>query len=775
MGMDLKLNAMNQITKGTVIFQEGDPVVAICLVVKGRVEVINNGVKTTIGTGSFVGLCDLGSDTYRVTYRSYDDVVLFAFTAKGTEAIERIMAANAEYGSLMVISLNKYIKELGKIYRSLVQEAEDIFSFSFACYSQFTQLVKRAGYPAASIDVLEELEPLDIQSEDVKKEIDYCACCSELPLDVQKAYYRSSAISGYHIEKEIRLVNQIISECMEYALYIYETFDGLMSSEENCLFKAVMKVAFSVNDPSLRNELNTMVDNIIERINRIETLFTEHTGLAVEVEREYMESAYFQLISGEAPASDASLALDDSEGIDQDIIAGFEHSLQKILEYAKLDEQAAQKFEGLLEEYAALKDKLSTEDKARNLRRAIAKEYYQIYTAVYFRAYKEHNDDKIIDLFLNYGFMDERLMTPEQLVELYHIENPLEKTSPCQVFTIRQWLDAIMQGKREPSKSEMDMDYTENLRERKKLKEITEEQAKRLEHDSKEKVLYEIANMLTYNNRVVSGQATVFVPVLHADTFLNTVRKAKVTAMNINAAVNRVLQVDFGAFYRQTMYTDPARHIEKEYIMVEVFPDIILLPTYGTNGIMWQDITGRNRTSAGRFLLPAFCDANLEDIVTRLIGKFRWELCRTIQGVQWNDIKTKSLTSEYMDYLQFYRKNHDLSEEKKEKLKLQIQKARNNSREVFCADYVLWVKFESQGSVRLNKVVREILATYCPFSKELREKVEEQPLFAAAMARYQRDHMKTLKELSLRKRMLEKAGAKITPELEKTYKFYETL
>ena len=136
MGMDLKLNAMNQITKGTVIFQEGDPVGAIGLVVKGRVEVINNGVKTTIGTGSFVGLCDLESDTYRVTYRSYDDVVLFAFTAKGTEAIERIMAANQEYGSLMVISLNKYVKELGKIYRALVQEAEDIFSFSFACYSQ---------------------------------------------------------------------------------------------------------------------------------------------------------------------------------------------------------------------------------------------------------------------------------------------------------------------------------------------------------------------------------------------------------------------------------------------------------------------------------------------------------------------------------------------------------------------------------------------------------------------------------------------------------------
>lgn len=775
MGMDLKLNAMNQITKGTVIFQEGDPVGAIGLVVKGCVEVINNGVKTTIGTGSFVGLCDLESDTYRVTYRSYDDVVLFAFTAKGMEAIERIMAANQEYGSLMVISLNKYVKELGKIYRALVQEAEDIFSFSFACYSQYLETVKKAGYQTTVIDVLEELEPLDLQVDEVKRDIDYCTACCEIPLDTQKAYYRSSVVVKYHVGREIKLVNQIISECMEYALYIYETFYGLMSSEDNCLFKEVMKVAFSVNDAGIRNELNVMVDNIIDRINRIETLFSGHTGLAVEVEREYMESAYFQLISGEAPSADASLALDDSEGFEQDIIDSFDHSLQKILEYSKIEKPVAEQFENLLEEYAALKDKLSTEDKARNLRRAIAKDYYQIYTKVYFRAYKEHNDDKIIDLFLNYGFMDERLMTPEQLVELYHIENPLEKTKPCQVFTIRQWLDAIMQGKREPSKSEMDMDYTENLRERKKMKEITEEQAKRLERDTKEKVMYEINNMLTYNNRVVSGQATVFVPVLHAETFLNTVRKARVTAMNINAAVNRVTQVDFGAFYRQTMYTDPAKHIEKEYIMVEVFPDIILLPTYGTSGIMWQDITGRNRTSAGRFLLPAFCDANLEDIILRLIGKFRWELCRTIQGVQWNDIKTKSLTSEYMDYLQFYRKNHELSEERKEKLKLQIQKARNNSREVFCVDYVLWVKFESQGSVRLNKVVREIMATYCPFSKELRQKVEEQPLFAAAMARYQRDHMKMIKELSLRKRALEKAGAKITPELEKTYKFYETM
>lgn len=52
-------------------------------------------------------------------------------------------------------------------------------------------------------------------------------------------------------------------------------------------------------------------------------------------------------------------------------------------------------------------------------------------------------------------------------------------------------------------------------------------------------------------------------------------------------------------------------------------------------------------------------------------------------GMAWNDIKLKSLTSEYMDYIQFYRKNHDLSDEAREKVKPQIQKGRNNSREIF--------------------------------------------------------------------------------------------
>ena len=121
-----------------------------------------------------------------------------------------------------------------------------------------------------------------------------------------------------------------------------------------------------------------------------------------------------------------------------------------------------------------------------------------------------------------------------------------------------------------------------------------------------------------------------------------------------------------------------------------------------------------------------FCEA-VTFKYSKVCGQFRWELCRTIEGTAWNNITYKSLTSEYSDYLQFYRKNRDLSEEKKDKIKLQIQKGRNNSREIFVIDYEAWINYESKGAIKLNKVVREILATYCPFSKSMQEQISKQP------------------------------------------------
>ena len=156
----------------------------------------------------------------------------------------------------------------------------------------------------------------------------------------------------------------------------------------------------------------------------------------------------------------------------------------------------------------------------------------------------------------------------------------------------------------------------------------------------------------------------------------------------------------------------------------EILPDIILMPNIGTRGILWQEIEGHDRQTPASMLLPAICLSDIHLMMLRLTGEFRWEMCKRVQGARWNDVTDHSLTSEFFDYLQFYKKNRDLSADAKEKCHMQLQKAKNRFKDAFILDYMAWVLYESAGSPRLNKVTRQILSRYCPFPKEYREKLK---------------------------------------------------
>ena len=279
--------------------------------------------------------------------------------------------------------------------------------------------------------------------------------------------------------------------------------------------------------------------------------------------------------------------------------------------------------------------------------------------------------------------------------------------------------------------------------------------------------------MFRYNNRTTNGQISTFVPVLHKDMIYGRLDKSFVTPSIFAEAFNKLLDIDYSVFDRETLYVNKEKNIEKEYIIERIYPDVILMPTVGINGIMWQDITGKRRNSPGRFVFPIFSGADLFQNIVKVCGRFRWEMCRTIEGTAWNDIKVKSLTSEYSDYLQFYKKNRDLSEERKEKIKLQIQKGRNNSREIFVIDYEAWINYESRGAIKLNKIVREIMATYCPFSKKIRDQLIIQPIFEEAYARFIRNRLKKVREIEGRHRLLQKDNIEITKELTDTLIYFK--
>ena len=169
---------------------------------------------------------------------------------------------------------------------------------------------------------------------------------------------------------------------------------------------------------------------------------------------------------------------------------------------------------------------------------------------------------------------------------------------------------------------------------------------------------------------------------------------------------------------------------------------------------------------AARFIIPIFPTINVANILISVTGKFRWEMCKRSQGVYWNNMSDPSLTAEYCDYIQFYKKNRELSEAVKAKIKSNLTSCRNNYREVFVRDYEVWMIYEALGSFRLNKVVRRILATYCPFAKEFRDRLKDNPMVKDLFSNDSKVFSAKAKHLDIVLTSIQRKGHEVPKELE---------
>ncbi len=444
-----------------------------------------------------------------------------------------------------------------------------------------------------------------------------------------------------------------------------------------------------------------------------------------------------------------------------------EDCMKYIMEFAQLTAEEMKAFKEHVEAYRSLPDMTSTDSEAYKLRKQITPLFYDIYFKVFMQVQEDESTlSPILEMFLNFGFMDTQLAGEENTKALYDLTGRLRQFHSERVYTVYEWLRSIYRGKNEPSKNEFELDYLAYLLEQRKNGDLTDEQVKKMQKDQKEKVRFEIQNMFSSANRVTYGKVTTFCPILGEYDLINTIDKMAVTVEKLEDELNKVRKVDFSAFFREVNFSGDGKDIlNHELLMSEVLPDIILMPNAGTRAMMWQETADKRRDTPARFLFPIFTAASLEDMMVETVARYRWEMCRKIQGVRWNDIREKSLTSEYCDYLQFYRKNRDLSTDAKDKLKTAIQRAKNNYREVFVKDYQGWINYESKGSFRLNKVAREILIVYCPFAKDIRAALKVNPMYQTSIPKFERDNAKKAQRLTALYDKYQKAGGEITEEL----------
>ncbi len=769
----LKENGKNAVKKGEVIFTKGEKITQVGIVLAGKVVMQGASYRIVRPQGTYLALNRMNDEVYNATYTAIEDSVIYALPVQGEETLRNIIAKNADYRAIMISSQFKNAVELYRIKSSLTDRAERLFNFVKKSYEEYKAFCKEFGVAVMGLAELEELQPYEALMDINEYRMPYYEEGAKIPLSANKLYFSySEEMVNFQVNEIMTLVASFREDCAAMIEYIKGIIQVLGLQPRQNLFEYICAKAQEVKKKDdLPTDLHVLLNNIIKELSfQYDALRQQMEGMP-KLDISHLTDSMASLAGKEVIAKEEKTKEEREREIERDV-ASLSNSLDQILKYAPISDEDRERLKTNIDHLVEVPDRLSVEDDVKKAKKTITPLIFKLYLACYHKIREGLiAPPKAVELFMNYGYIDERLLDPEHLEFLCGIEYE-ENEGPCKVVSMMEWLDMIKEGKREPSKSEFDEDYVENLRSLKKQGEITEKEQKTLLNDMNRRVKYEVMNMFMSNMRTLYGQPSAYMPILYKEAIFGYLDKILVTKRIINESVKNLVKLDYSVFYREVIYSNADLKIVNETVMKNVFPDVILFPLFGTNASMWQEIGGKNKGTPARFCFPVMTSTNIDELMVKMFGRFRWEICRCIQGMAWNDVKVKSLTSEYMDYIQFYRKNRDLSDEAREKVKLQIQKARNNSREIFLIDYEAWIKNEANGSMKMNKVAREILATYCPFERSLRTKLNVQRPYEVAQARSIRNAQKKKQEFELKIKALQKVTDEIPDEMMNTYKFF---
>lgn len=441
------------------------------------------------------------------------------------------------------------------------------------------------------------------------------------------------------------------------------------------------------------------------------------------------------------------------------------NALAVILTYSGVDSELSAKFQDEIAAFKASETRYDTADEARLLRKNISSSFYKIYKKVFLKSLSDKDIPIEVRMFLMFGFVDEELAGEKNTSILCNIARSYVPDPEGNILLLSEWLKKVYKLQADPSRNEFDQDWETYLREQKATGVLKQEQIDAMINNPDSRLDFEINNLFSLGNRMTFGRISVFVPVFDSMNVLKPLNLAYMTSSKIKEHISKIKSIDFGVFCRQAVYSNTDIGITQVYYAEEVEPYIILMPNAGTRATLWQEIEGKKRNTKARMLISIFNLENTEDCMIKLLGEFRWEMCKTEQGVHWNDVTDPSLTSMYCDYLQFFKKNQTLSSEQKDKLRLDLKKYNNNYKSIFISDYLAYLKYEATGSLRLNKVAREILFNSCPFSKQYREAVYDNPQYKELINHYTAHNANVSKPLQNLEFRLKKEGLEVPHEL----------
>ncbi len=690
---------------GKVIYEGGkDTVASLDIVAKGVVRASSDYSTIDLPAGSIIGIGEFPKSEYIFTYEAAEDVSLYSYPYESEASLVALYKNNPKLLGALVAGSIRFAHNMQAAVLDTLEYARSEYARVGKAIEDYPALAISSGVTPKDFDRIKELKAPEM-------------------LDKARGWHRDFVEDLHANEAKFR-------------------------KEVYSIPSVGLGIGLTVNLYALESR-----DFMAEVIEYLRT-FTRDS-------HEFMN--HYQALRERSLSSSSADEGQEASSNDRSVTG----CLDAILKFASPDQKMFDRFSLELSKFAKYPDRYGSDDEIRKLRRELTSDFYELYLSVFLASVNtEWADIPVgVRMFLLFGFVDEKLAGSDNASKMAAIADAIKPESNRRVLTVYEWLTLIYNGRIMPSKNEFDLDYPNYLKDLKNEGAITDAEEKRLLNSDIDRLKFEMKNIFMIGNRVTFGRITTFTPVFDKDNVSRPLEQCYLDAAAVNSEIDRIRSIDYSAFCRQGVFSMPEAGINSFFTSDEVLPYVILMPNIGTRASLWQEIDSKKRNTPARMIISIFHTETFEDTMIRLTGEFRWEMCKTEQGVHWNDVTDPSLTSMYCDFLQFYRKNSALTPEVKDKISMALKNNANNFKKVFIADYYAYMKYEAQGALRLNKHARGILFTFCPFSRTVIAKIGDNPQYTQLISKHDTDVKQREKMLNNLVTKIEKAGLRVPDQI----------
>lgn len=441
-------------------------------------------------------------------------------------------------------------------------------------------------------------------------------------------------------------------------------------------------------------------------------------------------------------------------------LAKYRGLLGKILEFA----EAPTSFR---EEFTALIDSLVEGQEVQSINR-VGEMYWKLYERCFLKIVGTDLKSFIPGIMLHMGLVDERLISEEALLAVDACyTSALFTDESIPVMTFPYFLEKIYKGEVGPSVTEMGDTFAYVLKAQEKLTPKERASAFLYEDSHDDRVRFELRAVAASLGGMLFGNRKKALPFLTEEHFKGNLERMFLDPERIVKIIGEYRSRDFSMFYRQVML----RHdLGTDFVQMEVIPNFVLYPCFGSRAVMWQEMDGTKKRSPGRIFLPVFFSEKFEETLVEQIAFFRWELQKTIAGHNWTDPVEGGLAGAYYDYIAFYQKNPNISSEAKKRLAEFIKRTKSE-KDRFAKDYGTWLDYEYFGRMRMNPAAREIFYRFCPFPADVRTEMSQKPAFSAMATRFENRRNKEISKIDAKLKGYRKKMDSLPEELESYLEF----